>query len=438
MGAAIFLLAIAARRRQEEDQRRHREMQRRREEERRRRKSSKSSFGHTGPLFSYDSGNHYSFQEHIRKIVSENPTYSKYIQALYDEGSALDDEKRSELESQFEELVPGLKEQEEVIKRLREQIEATGITISDKDKLGSMRIDQVDTRYLYAFKIGTHTYSYGGHPITFNGIRIDEEILAQEGKIYKDEYDRAVEENPDVDIMVNRERKMLSRQESIKRLPLMDTYSRDVRIRGLRDDIRHHEGIQREIAEKKEKKDTFEALTPEQKDLIKQYLAAIQKFRELMEPATKIIDVYRQIDSMYRPDQDVKTKWETAAKRAIESGKVTPEDERLFYEMMKQEMASMQTSYQDGIPLIGADIGKEFGNEGPLTWIIKVGAIEYARAEKERLKTEEKSLDEAMALAQKRDTLVQEGQTPTVEEEERKGKKEDKEEAEQGDSDQLQ
>jgi len=439
MGAEFLLLALAARtraesqrrydeqrRRREQDDRRRREQLRKKEDERRKKSG-------VGSLYSYDSGTRYSFEEHIRKIVSENPTYRKYIEALYDEGTTIDSSKKSDIERRFEELVPGILDQEKMIQDLQDQIEKTGIAITDQDKLGSMRVDREDTRYLYTYNIGSHTYSYGGHPITFNGIRIDEDILSSDGRVYQVDYDRAVENNPDVDTMLNREIKMLSRQESIKKLPFMDTYSRDMKIRDLRSDIRHHENVQQEIAVKKQKVDTFKSLTPEQRELIGKYLAAVQKYRELMKPAVAIIDEYRDFDSIRRPAGDIKAKWEQASKKAMESGKITEDDERMFYEMLQGEIANMKTSYPEGMTAYGSNSAKELGTDGPLTWLVKYGAIEYARTEKERLKTEEKTLDEAAALAEKRDSLMQ-GEKPAeaVEEKKEEDKKEEEKRAEDG------
>lgn len=399
--SGIMLLALANRYRQLDSQRRQNEAERKRREARRRRKNNNNI-----KTYSYDAEERYSFEDHIRKIVVENPNYSKYIDAIYEESILLDNAKRFELEKDFNENAAKIIEQEKVILSLKKQIEESGITVASNDKLGNIRIDQEETEGQVTFNIGSHTYTYKGYPITFNGIRIDKNILEQDGKNYQQSYEQAVESNPNIDEILEEDRKKLARQEAMIKLPFMDTYSREERIRQLKETIRFNERIQEDISQKKKKMDTFKSLTGEQKELIGRYLEEIEKYMEMFEPLDRIIQEYSKIGTQYSSINSMKLKWEEASEIAIQSGKITDEDRKEFYNMLSSELQNVQTSYPEGIAAGEVFPNRSMSYEGPLSWMIRYEAIEYARREKDRLQDEEKDLDETIDLTKKRDELI--------------------------------
>jgi len=422
MSGAVFLIIAAnqMRRRREEEAR----QRRRREEERRRNQKSKSKSSQYGSSYKTT----YSFGEHIRKIILENPAYLDYVQKVYEAGMEIDRQDQKQIEDVVESMIPAFVEAESRIAEKRKQIEESGIEVSSNPSyIGSMRF-ATDESYR-PMEVGSHKFVRSGYDISFDGIKINKTILDDDGKVYQEQYDSHVATYPNLETELDQLRNTLRRQESIQRLPLMNTYNRRERIADLKKDIATHER-DLETRQKREKElEAFKNLTPEQKSLIREYLDEIDKATEIVRPIESQVNKHVGIRYRYTQQETDRRKWERAEDSVISSGKVTAEEAKAFNDMISEELKDAKTSYPEGVKDYEAKAGEALGREGPLTWMIKVRSIEFARAEKARLKEEEKTLDEAIALTEQRDkAILASGVTTTALEDKEKSDKE-KEEA---------
>jgi len=422
MGGAVFLLLAAAEMKRREDASR-RAARRRREEEERRNRERKSRYGS-----SESSKPRYSFEDHLRKVILENSAYLDYVTKIYEEGFEIDKQDQKGLEDQIDSMIPAFAEAEKLVEEKRRKVEESGIEVSSNPSyIGSMRF-ATDESYR-PIEVGNHKFVRSGYDISFNGIKINKTILDDDGKVYQEQYDSHVATYPNIEEELNSLRNTLRRQESIQRFPLMNTYKRQQRIAELKKDIATHER-DLETRQKREKElEAYKSLTPEQKGLIREYLDAIDKSLEVMKPIELIVCKHIGIKKRYITQEIDRRRWERAEENVLSSGKATAEEAKAFNDMMTEEIREAKSSYPEGVTKYQIQAGEVLGRSGPLEWLIKVRAIEFAREEKTRLKEEEKTLDEAMALTEQRDKIVgPTGVTTTALEDKEKSDKE-KEEA---------
>ena len=149
------------------------------------------------------------------------------------------------------------------------------------------------------------------------------------------------------------------------------------------------------------------------------YFEEIAKYSELAKPVVQMLGEHVEIGTKYRSRSQSNFKWRVASRKAIESGKTTEEERKAFFEFINKELANAKKKYKEGLYDQWADTSA-LSEEGPLSFLITEGAFEFARAEKERVLTEEKTLDEAVELAKRRDSLVQDSHpAPQVETDEK-------------------
>ena len=421
MGGAVFLLLAAAEMKRREDASR-RAAHRRREEEERRKKEKNSRYGYS----SYTP--RYSFDEHIRGIISDNPDYLDYVQKVYDEASEIDSQDQKAIEDKLEPLIPAFTDADKKVEDLKKQIEDSGIVVSSSQGyIGLMRFGPND--YSYGMKVGSRKFVNSGYPITFNGIKINKTILDEDGRQYQEQYDSHLATYPNLEGELEELKKTLERQERIQKIPLMNTYNRQQKIAELKKDIKNHERDLETRREREKELEAYKNLTPEQKDLIKQYLDAIDAAKETEEPVAKLVNEHYGITMRYSSQETNRNRWGRAEESALASGKISEEQAKAFNDMITEELRDPQTSYDEGVRDYDLKIEDALGKRGPLAWMIKVRSVEFARAEKARLKEEERSLDEAVALTEERDRVLSaSGVTTTALEDKEKSDKE-KEEA---------
>ena len=415
MGGAVFLLLAAAEMKRRQDEELRRQQIRREKERKNNQKKSYESYSYTP---------RYSFDEHIRGIVLDNSDYLDYVKKVYEEGFEIDKQDQKEIEDKIEPMIPGFADAEKKIEELKKQIEDSGIEVSSKQGyISSMRIGKEES--YTRMRVGGHIFESSGYPNTFNGIKINKTILDEDGKQYQEQYDSHLATYPNLDGELEELKRALERQERIQKIPLMNTYNRQQKIAELKKDISTHER-DIETRQKREKElEAYKNLTPEQKDLIRQYLDAIDAAKKVEEPIAKLVHEHVGITRRYTQQEIDRNRWERAEASVLTSGKVTEEQAKAFNDMITEELKDPQSSYDKGVRNYEGKAGEALGRMGPLEWMIKVRSIEFARAEKARLKEEEKTLDEAVALTEERDkAITASGVTTTALEDKEKSDKE--------------
>ena len=420
MGTAHLILAAAARQRQLESQRRAREAERRRHNSAERRKKleeeknkSKTRTTTSSSYYSYDTKRRYSFEEYLISIIHKDPEFLGYIDSLYEEGRSLDVRDRSKIETELDEVAPQIIAEEKKLEEIRKKIEESGVVLGDRCIIEGVRIDQ-EGKHPFTYRVGSHNYNFINFPVQFNGIRVDKDIIETNGAAYEQAYAKERNENPGVEEQIEKDRRRLKRQQRLANLPFFNTEERDKLIRELDLKIGREEFAIKRITESKQKLDIFRSFTPEQKALIAEYINQIYKVKELSDPAGERVRTYRNIGLVHARTDIIRAKWERANNNLIKSGRVSKDVIDRFYAMIEKELDKVKSSYDEGETVLDCK-HRSLGCEGPLAWIIKIKAIEYAREKRDRLLEESKKLDETIELTEKRDDML--GQVSGKEEE---------------------
>lgn len=417
MGTAHLILAAAARQRQLDSQRRAREAERRRHNSAERRKkleeeknTSKTRTTTTtttttsSSYYSYDTKRRYSFEEHLISIIHKDPEFLDYIDSLYEEGRSLDVRDRSKIETELDEVAPQIIAEEKKLEEIRKKIEESGVVLGDRCIIEGVRIDQ-EGKHPFTYRVGSHNYSFNNFPVQFNGIRVDKDIIETNGAAYEEAYAKERNASPNVEEELEKNRRKLAREQRLLRLPFMDTEKRNKTIENLQIEITRQELALQRITEKKQELDTFRVFTPEQKSLIAEYVNQIYKVKEMSDPAGERVRTYRNIGLVHARTDIIRAKWERANNNLIKSGRVRKDVIDRFYAMIEKELDKVKSSYDEGETVLDCK-HSSLGCEGPLAWIIKIKAIEYAREKRDRLLEESKKLDETIELTEKRDDML--------------------------------
>ena len=356
---------------------------------------------------------YYSFEEHIRRVVLDNYDYLEYVKGLYEAGLEIDRIDEDEIAGKIEPMVPAFAEAEKKVEDLKERLQESGVEVTQP--IRSLYQDNyhdpirlVDGHEYSAIQIGNHKYDDTGYKRIFNGIEITHYTLEEDGREFEEPYDKHIKEYPDIEKSLEDATKELERQEGLRRIPFMATNGRMDRIAELNERIRRLKLEIKNRSELKTKLDTYRALTPEQKGLIGDYLAAIAESRKLGRPIEEQIHEFYSIKNR-NPIKDAnRNRWQRAFDSALGSGKITEEQVAAFNEMIMTELSHTDVSYEDGIGSQDVSAEKSLGAEGPISWLLSGKVIEFARSEKAKLEAEQKELNSALALTEERDKVLSE------------------------------
>lgn len=386
---------------------REREARRRREEEDRRRRLRKEEKNRKRSYSRHVScDKRYSSNEYLYKLVSEDEALIKFFDLVYERSTEINkkEEERDLLEIQ--ELLKGSITEFEKVREIEQRIVDSGIRLTSETTIPGGAIG-VKSSFRTGFGgVGEYGYNHLSFPTTFNGITLNKEDVEENSpNPYEDDYLTCRAATEDLPAEKARLEKEISKKELFLKLSPFGRDTAKTKLISLKQELAQVENDIEIGRVRKGKMDTYAALTPEQKALIKEYYAAIDRYKPIGKNLSDRIDDNIQRSQRYgkyrEPNQSV---WEQAITELIAEGKLTEEDVKA----VEEKLASFEIEdkrYDEGVSegtlLNGrrdyTSLVRYFYNKPMIEQ--KRKELAEKRAKKAELTDEEKVISETEALA---------------------------------------
>ena len=271
-----------------------------------------------------------SFDEHMMFVALESPEFIDLFASIQRCDKRIYERLCGKLAKSFEKTCREYSPARQELAKCAKELEKMGISLEDGTGVGTMvpyKILPIDERYSEGFAHRSkYALRYERFPKKFNGIRIDEKVLAEDGKGFQSDYNFLRARYP-------REAKMLDEEEKRKASPsLLSTITGALksgfsRRYGLSQDQQEEQKIMDSLREAKRNYETYNSFTPKQKRAISKYLEALSKVLSVTAKVSEFSGRERALDQeRYVETEDGKKMpyYDYVLEEGISSGEIDP------------------------------------------------------------------------------------------------------------------
>lgn len=347
-----------------------------------------------------------SFDEHMMFVALRTPEFIDLFASIQRCDKRIYDRLCGKLAKDFDKTCKEYFSVRSELSRCEKELEKMGISLEDRNGVGTMvpyKILPIDERYTEGFAHRSkYVLRYERFPKKFNGIRIDEKVLAEDGKGFQSDYNFLRARYP-------REAKMIDEEEKRKASPsllstitgaLKSVFSRRY---GLSQDQQEEQKIMDSLREAKRNYETYNSFTPEQIESISKYLEALSKVLSVTAKVSEFSGRERALDhERYVETEDGKKMpyYDYVLEEGISSGEIDPVVLGVFKDRViaeyYREVKPKKTEVSEYVKLYNGQ------NQGirskAFTYLVTRTIMERHKEQIIELYKESKDLDEIEAL----------------------------------------
>ena len=264
----------------------------------------------------------FTFNEYVYYCAMQHPELKLFFTELYNYGEKIDDMDSRVALKKFIASGDIMIEKEKECVEAYSKVESLGVVLSEYKKRYAYQIVEPAAKEGFA-KNGKYDTTFASHPIKFNGLELNLEMLKSGKNPYLLDYLKWIEENKGINIELSgHERRLKELNEKLSR-SLFGREKIRKSIEVVKGQIMYLEYQLAEGEKLKEKKETFEAFTPEQMEAIHNALSCLEESMNTSKDLKAAINEYNQIQIKYNAKRNRTGKWERAYYRMLSDGVVT-------------------------------------------------------------------------------------------------------------------